>query len=46
MASHWNENTEKALLIGMLECPEESYRAKYEAAAARLGKGFNWNQCR
>lgn len=46
MSTPWNETTEKALLIGMLECPEESYRAKYEAAAARLGKGFNANQCR
>jgi hypothetical protein len=42
----WNEHTEKALLIAMLECEETTLNAKYDAAAARLGEGFNANQIR
>lgn len=42
----WNEHTEKALLIAMMECEETTLHAKFEAAAVRLGKGFNSNQIR
>jgi len=46
MSNPWNEFTEKKLLIAMIECADESYKAKFEAAAIRLGEGFNANQIR
>lgn len=46
MSNPWDEFTEKTLLLAMLECADESYKAKFEAAAARLGDGFNANQVR
>lgn len=46
MAGVWNDETEKALLIGMLECNEPAMSAKYEAAAVRLGASFSANGCR
>lgn len=46
MANTWNEDTEKALLIAMIDCPEEGLRLKFEAAATRLGTGVSANSVR
>ena len=46
MSAVWNEMTEKILLLAVIEFPDGVPRARFEAAAMRLGGAFTWNACR
>ena len=46
MASPWNTDTEKTLLLALIDFPDVVPRQRFEEAAAKLGGTFTWNACR